>query len=553
MIKLTKNGKINTAIVVLLLSVMFTRYIDYRTNTFTGNTIICFLFTVIAFLWIYQIRNRVTHPAEKRCLIAIAVLNLSLIVIRTVKYVFIIINTDLERYCWYMYYIPVILSVLFMFYATFYVGKTYDRKMSIACRLLVIPAVLLCIIIMTNDLHMGVFYFYDGLEHWSDKTESYKRGIFFFLIMGWIFLMIGATMFNVFRKCLVAENRKKLWITLLPLVLGVLLFVLQNEDSLLKIPEIHCMLYPCIMESLILAGLIPSNSRYNEAWNISSINFGMMNMDNRIVQRKGNGMVSPEQILSSVDKSSYIWDKNHEMKSCRITGGYGFWIRDIHELNRLKVKLLEYGDVLSEENAMLKAEQKLEEEKLVVSEQNRIYNSIVKKVYPELLEIHRILKDEHQEEDEFRRNITYASVLNVYVKRYSNMILTSSDEILPAEELKFAVRESLEYVSLLGIKTHGEYDLSGNGSSSMITGLYEFYQKITWDYVIHSKGILVHLSGINNDITMYIETDGAMSEQEMKNFKEDAGEKGIHLTIENEDNTLYFTLKTGSDTDDDNV
>lgn len=538
----TVTRRLNTAMIILFLFIIPIRYIDYQSDGMTCNAIICILFTIIAFIWIYQIRRRVIHKAVRRFLVGIAVLNLSLIVMRTIKYIFVLEESMLARNIWYLYYVPMILSVLFMFYATLYVGESYYRKISSRWKLLLIPAVFLCLIIMTNDLHQLVFSFNYGLEGWSDAEGKYRKEIFFYIIMGWIIILITGTLLNVIRKCIVPENRKKIWMPLLPFLCGMILLLINPEDSLIKMPEIHCMIYPSIMESMIIAGLIPSNQKYPEIWNLSSICFGLMSKDEAIDMKNDAYSVSPDKVLSALNKNQYIMDNDHEIKSREIAGGYGFWIRDISEINNLKNKIREYGDILKEENVMLKAEQEMETEKIKIREQNRIYNSIINNVYWELSEINKILEEDTEDGNTFCRKIIYAAIMNVYIKRYSNMILTGKDGILPAEELRFAVTESLEYISLYGVKVHGEYHLSGMFPSETITFFYNFFQTIVEIYFNKIKGMMVFFHSEDNILKLHIETDGRITEEERSFLIGKAVEQNRSLTIENDDDTIYLTL-----------
>ena len=65
-----------------------------------------------------------------------------------------------------------------------------------------------------------------------------------------------------------------------------------------------------------------------------------------------------------------------------------------------------------------------------------------------------------------------------------------------------------------------------------------------------SRGVLVYLAGTEGKLSMYIETDGKIAENEEKLMNTEIEKQGFVLDLDRDENTLYFTLKTGSDIHD---
>ena len=74
------------------------------------------------------------------------------------------------RYLWYSYYIAMVFLPLMMFFAMLNIGKpenTNNRKY-----LLIIPAAVLVLLVMTNDFHQLAFVFEPDFHNWNNNTVT---------------------------------------------------------------------------------------------------------------------------------------------------------------------------------------------------------------------------------------------------------------------------------------------------------------------------------------------------------------------------------------------
>lgn len=124
----------------------------------------------------------------------------------------------------------------------------------------------------------------------------------------------------------------------------------------------------------------------------------------------------------------------------------GFWYKDISDILKLNRNLEDVGDVLVEENAMLEGAIRLSEKKIKVEEKNQLYNEIAREVSPQLKELNELLDSLEQNDQDIREKLCYGGVLNVYIKRCSNLLIMSRQSgVLNVGELWLALSESLEY------------------------------------------------------------------------------------------------------------
>lgn len=501
---------LNTICVVLMLFAGPIRLIGYQHENFPYNNLICILFSSAAFIWIYQIRKRVIHPEELRYLMAIALLMIFWIILRTIKYDCLVGDQFLTRFAWYLYYIPQVFCVVLMFLTVLHIGKPYDRPINRKWKLIYIPSVVIVAGILTNDLHQLAFRFPEGLEAWN--LADYTYGPFYYAAILWVAVLFLAILIVVFIRCSVPGKREKIWMPLLPLLVAVIYCISYwTPDSIFPViytmPEVLCFVFGAFLEGLMLAHLIPTNDSYEDFWNISSIGAGIMDQSGEIRYRSPSGVeVSSKQIRDAEHEAVFLENGNVILKSCQIHGGFGYWTRDISEINRLNQKLSDLGNMLDEENAMLNAENEIRARRIQIEQQNRIYTNIAEQLRPQLDKLDRILGNLPEEEKAFEKEMKYACILNTYVKRFSNLILLShQNKYISSVELQLALMESLEYARLYGIITHGSYQGETLLPGECILLVYRVFESILETSISGTRALLVNMHAMEQGLVLYME------------------------------------------------
>ena len=130
-----------------------------------------------------------------------------LMISRYVKYDFF--KGVAERYIWYLYYIPQIIVPLVLLFCALSIGRREDEGINRKWNLLFIPAIFLCIGIMTNDFHNLAFKFQPGMSDWSSK---YSHEILYYATLFWMIGLMIISVAIIYRKCKVCRSRKKAWI-----------------------------------------------------------------------------------------------------------------------------------------------------------------------------------------------------------------------------------------------------------------------------------------------------------------------------------------------------
>lgn len=538
---------LNIACVCLVLVSGVIRLIGKNYLEFGYNIAVSAMLITAAFIWFFQIRRRIVQPDIRRNLTGVAAMLIFWMIIRTVKYGFTVRGDLAGRYCWYLYYVPLILIPLLMFLSVVQIGRPQNRPASRLWNLLYLPAAVLTVGVLTNDLHQLAFRFPKGAKLWSDA--NYIHGPVYYVVVAYMALLFSAILVITFSRCAVSANRKKIWAPAVPLfIMSVytLLVVMKCRfaGEFMTMPDMLSFLLAAFMESLICVHLIPSNDRYGEIFQMSSIGAGIMDENGVIRYESVHSLpVTPEQVKRAQTETVFPGDENVALRSHPVNGGYGYWFRDISEISRLNRELSDLGDVLAEENAILDAENKMKEEREQIRQQNRLYDKIAGDVKKQLDKISSLIDNPPEDEEEFERTMKYACILNAYVKRRSNLVLLADrNGWFNGGELRLAISESLEYVRLYGVQAHGSYMVDRMFSGKCLLTAYELFEAALEAAVPGADAVLVNLI-ISEDELVLRMTFNTPRELLREDFiQKEIGELGGTLGTEADQQTEFICL-----------
>ena len=490
-------------------------------------------------------KKRLVRHKDRNYLLAMAYMIIFLMFIKTVKYLFIPNDFILSRYIWYSYYTPQTFMVLFMFFAVLNIGKRDSEIINKKWKLLYIPATLIVIGIMTNDFNQLAFKFEAGKG--KVDTASYVHGPLYYISILWLAGLFIAMLVIAFKRCAVNENKKNIWMPIVPLLIGVVytVYFLINRNcyfaSMFKTTEMIAFVFPAFMEGLILAGLFPSNDRYGELWKASVIGGGIMdNTGKRYFASDNDESITNEDIIKS-QQQEVMLNSDTLLRSYKVSGGISYWTKDISDLNRLNKRLADIGDVMAEENAMLEGENKLEESRIKIQKQNKIYDNIAKSVNTQISKLQLIVNKNYENEDEFVRAMKIGCVLTVFVKRYSNLLLLNENHVINTEELRISIMESMEYLKLCGVKTFINSSKSINVNGNIILVAYRIFERIIEEAILSTDAVMINIDA-DEQFKMRIEVNNPGRTVESDWEKDEIDKLSGALNVFMEDDTEYVSL-----------
>lgn len=217
------------------------------------------IFTVLA-VWGASIRFRVAQKNAAVYLSAIAALMLLWFILRTCKFS-MTDDRDAARFCWYGYYIPLIMIPLMSLFTAMCVGRSESYRIPHGLKALYAPALLLTAAVFTNDIHNKVFCFASGRPVPPGDPE-YSYSFIYFVIVLWI-AALEVVMLGVLIKRVRLPGRQGIvWLPFAPVALGLL----YTAGYVIHVPALFiifgdmttfiCFINIGIWESCIYSGLI---------------------------------------------------------------------------------------------------------------------------------------------------------------------------------------------------------------------------------------------------------------------------------------------------------
>lgn len=538
---------LNIVCMVMIMMAGVVRLVRDHFHGYASNTVIGILFLIAIFIWMNQAKKRLIDPTECAYLVGTAFLMAVLMLVRTVKFLFMSDTYVLARYAWYLYYVPQTLAVLWMFFAVFSIGRPYHYRMDRRWKLLYIPAGIIMIGILTNDIHQLAFRFPNGLNRWYEN--DYVYGPFYVLAMAWLLIFFITILVIALHRCAVSENRTRIWMPLLPLAIGIIYTVSYIWipggilQELYKSAEMICFVFLGFMEGLIQAHLFPVNDSYETLWRVSSIRGGLLDQDDQFCYLSEPAIrVSVNQVKHALKQSVVLEDHRTLLRSHEIPGGIGYWVKDISDILDLNQKLADLGDVLTEENAMLEGENRLREKHLRIAEKMQLYDEMAQAVRPQLEMIEYLIQNPAEEEVEFEKQMKYGCILTVYVKRYSNLLLLYHQNTdISSSELWLAVSESIEYVKLYGVKAYVSYSGEEKLPGKVMLVMYRVLEQILESSIPGCDALFVILE-FGDRITLRAEVNAPTNVITEEQIRKECEPEPWKLQIQMEDETEYITL-----------
>lgn len=433
--------------------------------------------------WGFSLYRRVVQKQARHYLCGIAVLMILWLNFKVLKY-YICMDAVVRRYLWYLYYLPLVGIPLYMLFASMFIGKTEDYKLKWQLKLLYIPAVLLFLMVMTNDLHEFAFSF---PQH-DFSPDNYKYGIGYFMVFGWFALCTSASFYAMYSGGKIKRKPRTyapLIATLVLTICYIIAYMAENTVTRLLAGDLSSacsLLFAAVFESCIYCGLLPTNTRYDEMFE-ASVGSSAQIVDENFDVRYASASDEPikaEQIKQALNAPVAL-SEGKLLHTSPIGGGYMVWTEDISELTNLRRELTETKEELEERTAMLRHEYVLEKDRKVTAEQNRLYDLLTTSTQKQIDRIAQLMKEyELADGDTEKENaiLSKIAVLGGYVKRKKHLTLSVQNGFeVPSGELKNAIEESVRYLKAMGARCVVFVDTQRDFlPGEMVSVAYDFFE-----------------------------------------------------------------------------
>ena len=535
-----KIHKLNLMIVIILLSLIFfalyLRHITASEVTFSfASRLRSYIYIGIISAWYISLKMRIVEKRIQRHLCAVALLMIFWMVVRTIKYGST--NNTIQRYLWYFYYLPMLFIPLEAFIISMSLG---NKKLPGWIKYLFVPANLLLLLVLTNDIHQRVFIFKDSLL----STKDYTYGIGYYIVALWMITFAGISLFIMVSKCRLKDSW--IYLPLFPFVISILYAIGYAKEVpfvrvwLSDLTVAQCLFFMSMFESCIQSGLIQSNVGYRELFEATTMKAELFNKDFKLLYSSIDNPVTDTNILKKALKEATLLDENTLIKGHDIKHGYIFWQEDISklvsinkELELTQAELIDTGDVL-------KVSHEQQERYLRLTEESRLYDLIELDTSEQVKILNEKVQKLKEVEDinEARFLLGEIIVLGTYIKRKSNLIFIGREKkVIDIDELKLCLNETSSNLCLCGIDAKMIVDIKKEYPIGIIHKIYDYLEDILEISFSSLKSILFCVYEEKGVIQVNATVDTISNFTKLKK---------IYSSIEiekDEDELWYLTLK----------
>ena len=452
-----------------------------------------FLFSV----WCYSLWIRIVQAQARRYLLAISVLMVLWILLRSIKYS--IENTDVERWLWYFYYFPMLFIPMLSVFVSRSLGKGEDFRLPRWTKLLYVPTLLLLLLVLTNDLHQQVFSFPSGVL--SDREYRYEGGYFF--VMGWEALCAGFAFLSMAKNCRIPRSRRIRWLPLVPLALSLAyacayvkkvywVWVLAGDMTVSQ-----CLIFASILECCIQCGLIQSNLGYDELFEATSLPVQITDQAfcSQYVSVAMRGALPPNELRQMRVDTIHLGDDTL-LKRHRLRSGWVFWKEDISALNQIRKELELTRDELRDTGDVLAAENAQRARWLKLTEENRLYDMMEAQTARQIAMLRDLLSELQKTEDPDRARhlLGQVIIIGTYIKRRSNLIFVGVQRgAISAQELRLCLNESSENISVYGADCKAIVKGEDQLTVEQATQVYDLFEAVVETELESLRALLVSI------------------------------------------------------------
>ncbi|MBQ3215891.1 MAG: hypothetical protein IJB11_07225 [Oscillospiraceae bacterium] len=454
--------------------------------------------------WCVSLGRRIVSKAVRHMLIGVGCLLAFWLIVRLWKWEYLLSPGDpLGRYCWYGYYVPMVLIPLLGVFIVNHIGKPQGYHCPRWMMLLYVPAALIILGVFTNDLHRLVFAFPEGIEHYN---HIYSYGVLYVIPIGWFVLLGFYFVLTMLKKCRVPGNRS---FRKLPAVMMAgamifwLIYCLGLQDC--DMTAINCLIITLMLESAIQGGLIPANSKYHVLFRMSSCPMQIVDEAGQLCYRSDSATaLDPQDILDA--RTGPVCRGDTVLYSKPISGGYVLWQDNVRQVNEMTEKLNSYRAELSQSNQLLKVKLELKENRVKTEEMTRLYDQITHDVAPQLAKVESLLQKAKDGPYDCRSALAEICVISAYIKRRGNLVLLRKQSpMVPLRELEYCLRESLDNLRLSGVYTSLTANIKAEVPLQLVCQVYDLYELVIESLFHHITAVMVCLSDFGSALRLRLQ------------------------------------------------
>lgn len=504
-----KNGSYTINVLLSVFLLLFANFVRVATKEtaevmyIISQIVIIAIYIGILVFWAASVFDRIVNKTIRRYLITLVSLMIIWMVMRILRFTVFFHVFPIGQWCWYAYYIPMMLIPQLCLFAAKYIGKPEEYRLPKIWYLMYVPSLTMITLILTNDMHQWAFRFVDGYEA---GWYSYRYGLLYYVSVVWIFACITLMIFQVVKNCRIPGTKKTMWLPIAMLAVSVLYSVLYAVDSdlfgFIEMTAALCFTVVAIWESCIKTGLIQSNSHYDELLKCSGLGVSVIDNDLSVHYRSDDAMDLTEDQIKTVIEKSVTLSGGIRISSSKIRGGYTVWQENISELLDILDEFEALREELKDSNSVTMQNYKTDKRIRVLAEKNRLHDELHRQTSRQINLLNDWLTrlsastDPDEQKDLLHRIV----VVGTYLKRRNNLVLVSEQEgVINEDELNLSIDEMMRSLKLTGVSCAASVQLDNDVSSDVMMQLFDFYE-----YVVENA-----IDGLASLLARFFSRDGS--------------------------------------------
>lgn len=414
------------------------------------------VYMLLLFGWQYTISTKITQKTMRSHLTAQNIVSILYLTVRFVQDAFLYVNIPWMRFTGYFINIAAIFIPLFGLYVAFYLGKADDYRISEKWYLLLIPACLLSVLALTNDLH---HFFYYIMPEESQPNLYFHPYIGTYIVYIWGLSIISYQVYVIYRRNGTTKS-DSLYRKLIPFYEPILLLLFSIPYAttayvvrfeLVEYSAGLIFILVLCWQIYILVGLIPVNTQYEEVFRRSTVAMQILLPSGETIAASENAAeITPAMLEALKQEQRFFATEDITMHLHPVLGGYMVWQTDLSQINHALRELQRLNAKLEEEQDLLAQEIHIQSDEASVQARNDIYDSLSSEVSGQLTLLTELLSNESLSTDDWN----CICLIGTYIKRFCNLQLTYQEQqMIPISDLAISLQDMAKCMKNIGIRT----------------------------------------------------------------------------------------------------
>lgn len=468
----------------------------YWPEDFLRPYLVWAVYMLLLLRWQYTITTKITQKAMHCHLTAQNIVSILYLTVRFIQDAFLYVNIPWMRFTGYFINIAAIFIPLFGLYGSFYLGKADDYRISKKWYLLLIPACLLSVLALTNDLH---HFFYYIMPEESQPNLYFHPYIGTYIVYIWGLSIISYQVYVIYRRNGTTKS-DSLYRKLIPFYEPILLLLfsipyvatayvvrfelVEYSAGLIFILVLCWQLY-------ILVGLIPVNTQYEEVFRRSTVAMQILSSnDERIAVSENAAEITPAMLEALKQNQHFSATEDITMNLHQIPGGYMVWQTDLSQINQALRELQRLNAELEEEQDLLAQEIRIQSDETSIQARNDIYDSLSSEVAGQLILLTALLSESFSTDDWNR-----ICLIGTYIKRFCNLRLTYQEQqTIPMGDLAISLQDIAKCMKNLGIRTSLDFCPTSNLEPELILLITKTLEEILEEADFRLTSVAIQIS-----------------------------------------------------------